>query len=252
MEHQYDNPGTNTMDSLPPVPDEMVEQLQEQEEAPKEDTYSAPRGAKEEASESAADRNFRELRKKAEAAERERDEMRRYLEELRAQSQQKPAEEEEFNLRPDDIPEWKHVERHIKKLENKLSQYEQQTNLVTTETRLKAQYPDFDVIVNQSNIEMLRDRYPEVADTIASSGDMYKKAVCAYTMIKQLGIGQVTQADVDRDRALKNASKPRPLASVSPQQGDSPLSRANAFADGLTDELKEQLLKEMREAAKYR
>ena len=56
----------------------------------------------------------------------------------------------------------------------------------------------------------------------------------------------------DRELAQKNASKPKPLASVSPQQGDSPLSRANAFANGLTNELKAQLRKEMEEARKNR
>ncbi len=49
-------------------------------------------------------------------------------------------------------------------------------------------------------------------------------------------------------RIQKNASKPKPLASVNPQQGDSPLSRANAFANGLTEELKDQLRKEMSES----
>ena len=39
---------------------------------------------------------------------------------------------------------------------------------------------------------------------------------------------------------------------MSPQQGDSPLSRANAFANGLTPELRVQLIKEMEEARKNR
>jgi hypothetical protein len=56
----------------------------------------------------------------------------------------------------------------------------------------------------------------------------------------------------DRAAAQKNASKPKPLASVSPQQGDSPLSRANAFANGLTPELQKQLRQEMEEARKNR
>jgi hypothetical protein len=54
----------------------------------------------------------------------------------------------------------------------------------------------------------------------------------------------------DRLKALKNSQKPRPLASVSPQQGDGPLSKANAFANGMTAELKEQLRKEMYAARK--
>jgi len=49
-----------------------------------------------------------------------------------------------------------------------------------------------------------------------------------------------------------NTAKPRPLTSVSPQSGESPLSRANAFAEGLTPELKKNLFKEMQEAKKNR
>ena len=63
-----------------------------------------------------------------------------------------------------------------------------------------------------------------------------------------MGIYREDNYSKDRDKAQSNASKPKPLASVSPQQGDSPLSRANAFANGLTDELKSQLRKEMEQA----
>jgi hypothetical protein len=53
--------------------------------------------------------------------------------------------------------------------------------------------------------------------------------------------------------AHKNASKPKPLASVSPQQADSPLSKANAFANmPLSKEVKNQLHKEMIAAMKGR
>ena len=42
-----------------------------------------------------------------------------------------------------------------------------------------------------------------------------------------------------------NINKPRPASSIGAQTGTQPLQRANAFANGLTDELKEQLLREM-------
>ena len=54
----------------------------------------------------------------------------------------------------------------------------------------------------------------------------------------------------DKAKAVINAQKPRPLTSISPQQGDSPLSKANAFANGLTPELQAQLLKEMKQSMK--
>jgi hypothetical protein len=70
--------------------------------------------------------------------------------------------------------------------------------------------------------------------------------------IKKLGIYTEDTYQADRERAQNNANKPRPLASVSPQQGESALSHANPFAGGLTPELKTSLLKEMEAARKAR
>lgn len=64
-------------------------------------------------------------------------------------------------------------------------------------------------------------------------------------MIKNLGIVPQEVPNTEQERVNKNMAKPRPLISASPQQGDSPLSHANAFANGLTDDLKKQLWKEM-------
>jgi len=67
-------------------------------------------------------------------------------------------------------------------------------------------------------------------------------------MVKKLGIYKPDNYEKDRAHVATNANKPRSSASISPQQGDSPLSNANAFADGLTPELKKKLYAEMLEA----
>ena len=135
-------------------------------------------------------------------------------------------------------------------MENELKQYRQQSVVESTETRLKAQFSDFDRIVSKENIESLRESYPEVAASIHANPDLYGRAVAAYTLIKQFGIAKDQLIEADRALVQKNAAKPRPMASISPQQGDSPLSKANAFANGLTDDLKNQLWKEMTQDAK--
>jgi hypothetical protein len=141
--------------------------------------------------------------------------------------------------------------RKIKALEQKIQGYQQQSAESTVEAKLKYQYPDFDKIVSADNIRQLSSSYPELAATINSSSDLYSKAVSAYTLIKKLGIAPAEDMySQEREVAQRNAAKPRPLASVSPQQGDSPLSHANAFANGLTPELRKQLHKEMVEAMK--
>ena len=70
-------------------------------------------------------------------------------------------------------------------------------------------------------------------------------------MVKQYGL-DTPKPNYDAEKAIaqRNAAKPKPLASVSPQQGSSPMSQANAFANGMTKDLKAQLLKEMRDAQK--
>ncbi len=205
--------------------------------------------------------NIRAIREKAERydrVERERDELMRKLQEMemaRNPQQAQPKQEEDYTIESDTLVEGKHLSKYDKKirqLEDKLKGYEQQSNVTAAEVRLKTLYPDFDKVVSRDNIEQLRASYPELAETLnASSTDIYSKAVSAYTLIKKLGISPNEDAyQQDKERALKNAVKPRPLTSISPQQGDSPLSKANAFANGLTDELKAQLRKEMYAAMK--
>lgn len=199
--------------------------------------------------------NMRNMREKAEQLQRERDEALRKLQELQAAQQPKiESSDEDLIIGQDEIAEGKHlrqISKQIKELKQQLKQSQQQSAEMSVETRLKTRYPDFDSIVSRENIEALRSQYPEIAATINSSPDLESKAVSAYTLIKKLGIVQQPDGfEEDRARIIRNAAKPRPVTSVSPQQGDTPLSRANAFANGLTPELQAQLLKEMHAAMK--
>ena len=190
-------------------------------------------------------KNFKILRDQAQRAERERDELARRLKEIESRNVSLPEESDDFNLAPDDLAEGK----HLSKVAQKIKKLEQQVYVSSTESRLKSQFPDFDKVVSKENIEALKEAEPELADAITASSDLYSKAVSAYKLIKKLGIHQESGLfEQEKAVAQRNASKPKPLASVSPQQGDSPLSKANAFANGLTEELKAQLRREMEEA----
>ena len=194
------------------------------------------------------------LRKLADQAARERDDALRRLQEIEYQKSAKvESPDEDISVKDDELVEGKHLNKYakrIKQLEQQQKQYIQQTTESTAEMRLKAQYSDFDKVMTLENVQMFSTAYPELAKTINSSNDLYEKASSAYTLIKKFGIYNDQPFEADKQKALANASKPRPLASVSPQQGDSPMQRANAFSNGLTKELKEQLLKEMNESRK--
>ena len=237
------------LDSLPPVPEgfQPQEQPQQEETQQEEVQQAAPE-------EKPQEKNFKQLKHKYARIEKERDEYARRLAELEA----KPApveEDDTITLAPDDLAEGKHLTkmgRKVKRLEDELNRYKNQSAASIAEAKLRTQYPDIDSVVTLDNIEALKDSYPELAATLNSSPDLYTKAVSAYTLIKKLGINGQDAFQEEKALAQKNAAKPRPLTSVSPQQGDSPLSRANAFANGLTDDLKTQLRKEMLEAMKNR
>jgi len=235
---------------------DIPEQVEAQIEDPKPEVQPEP------IKETSQARNFRALREQNEKIVKEKEELAKKLREYeqQQQTQNQRAEkygmaEEEYDIKvaDDELVEGKHISKvakKIKQLESKLAQYEQQSTLSTVEIKLKSELPDFDKIVTADNIKSLSATYPEIAATLNANPDVYTKAKSAYTLIKNLGIHIEDTYQEDREIVKKNLAKPKPLASVSPQQGDSPLSKANAFANGLTSELKEQLRKEMEVARK--
>ncbi len=222
-------------------------------------------------------KSWRELREKAkrgEKAEKERDELQRTLqyieqEAVRYQQQQQmqqqqatptvqPEEEEDFvTTLDDDLVEGKHLkkaerraDRRFKKLEETIKKYQKHTQESAVESQLRRKYNDLDQVLTHENIAALREVEPEIAASLATVTDLKTQAVSAYKIIKKLGIYKVDHYAADRNTAQKNVNKPRSLHSVAPQQGNSPLSQANAFANGLTPELKKKLYKEMVEKSR--
>lgn len=240
--------------------DEMQEILQEdtQVEQPDQPQLDEARPAESEVAqpkqETEGQRHFKNLRDKAERAERERDELYRMLQEERSKKPAAPEEDFSFSIGDDEIAEGKHlskVQKKISKLEQQVQYYQQQTNQIAIEAKLRAELPDIEQVISGDNLRELAEKYPAIAKTLdANNSDLYNKAVAAYTMIKNLGIGQPDPYADDKARAQRNASKPKSAAVLSPQQGDSPLTKANAFASGLTPELQKQLWQEMQQAIK--
>lgn len=209
-----------------------------------------------------ANDNLRILRERAEKAEREREELMKYVLESKKSEQpvkQKVAEPEiededfDFSVDDDALIEGKQAKRlavELKKVRQEMKRMQSQTSETATEAKIKAQYPDFDAVVNQQTVQQLNAEYPEIAATLRDTKDLYSKATAAYKIMKKFGIYRDTTYDKDKEIALKNTAKPRTVTSLNPQQGDSPLSKANAFANGMSKDLQAQLLKEMAAARK--
>lgn len=207
--------------------------------------------------EAAHAKSWRELRQQKEKAEQERDELLMYMkyqqnqpQNIQNNQQQAAVDDDDLGIGSDDYAEGKHIKsvnKNVKKLQKELHDYKE----AMAEMTLRTRYTDFDDVVNPENLKKLKKMYPEMAESIHYNPDLYKKSLAAYNTIKSLGINKNEDYnEYDKYKVQQNAAKPRPLASVSPQQGDSPLSKANAFANGLTEELSKNLYREMVESMK--
>lgn len=192
---------------------------------------------------------FRELREKAKWLEHELHNRKNHEKQIQQQQPQEEPEED-FRINPDDLVEGKHLTRYekkLKKLEEAMKVSQKQTYDAAAEHRVRTEMPDFDKIVTQDTLYILQSQFPELAASINSNPDLYSKAKAAHQAISKLGI--TPDYSSEQTTIDKNIAKPKPLASIAPQQGDSPLTRANAFSAGLTDDLKRQLYEEMKACA---
>lgn len=200
--------------------------------------------------------NFDTLRKIKQKAEKERDEAYRRIKELETKSLESPPKpespDEDLNINVDDDDfvdgrQMSKVDKKIRKLEEKLLAYEGKIILSQAETRLKVKYPDFGKIVNKETVDMLNEAYPEIAETLRSSQDLYNKGVAAYTMIKRLGLN--IGASDDSPSVENNMRKPKVGAAVNSRSGSNPLSYANEYSKDISGDRKKELYKEMLRAA---
>lgn len=204
--------------------------------------------------------NTRMLREAKEAAERERDEWRRMaMAAQQPQEQKRHVEVEEDYFKGTDLSDDALVEgRHYKEMakrererELRLQRIEQNYQEEIKNIKVKSSMPDFEEVCSNANFAELRRLNPVLAQTIYEMPDGYKKQELAYTMVKQLGIVKTNtnkRVTSDKDVAVFNASKPKPVASISPQHHESALGKANSFGSGVTKEMKQKWLREMIES----
>lgn len=239
---------------------EMIEEVVEQQveetpvqEAPEQTIQAQPESSIEAELKSVKEENWKLLRQSKEKLQRELDEARELL--AQRQAAIKPKEDEvdlsEFGIKEDDLAEGRHllsIKKELAALKKAREEDSKRLAMSTAEMRIKNDFPDFEKVVSYENQKKLREIDPDVADAILATGDVYKAHAMAYKMIKLLNIHRDTTYDADKLKAQQNLAKPKSLNSIAPQKTDSPLSHANAFANGLTPELKAQLVKEMFEA----
>lgn len=191
--------------------------------------------------------NWAEARKKMQELDRQNKELAEKVSQM-----QKPAsqpEEEASPMGKDDIVTYSQMEKLIEKKAAKIAEnILRQREAATVDERLSLKFSDYADVVSKENIELLKQEEPELALSIWKlQDDPYAQGIAAYKLMKKLGISDKETPQPDKERAVKNAQKPLSVNAVTKQ---SALGNAHLFENGLTKELKSQLYKEMREAAK--
>lgn len=143
------------------------------------------------------ERNWRAMRQRQKELEWQLQQKEQMINEF-IQSQRKPSPqqqpEESFNFDPSDYSTYEGVEKlagkkvqplekKIAELEAKIAEQEQKKLL----NGLKAEFPDFDDVVNVETLELFEKTEPKLAATIDTS-DPYKFGIQAYKLIKAYGI----------------------------------------------------------------
>lgn len=202
------------------------------------------------------DANLIKLRAAKKAEQERADRLEAELEELRKKKEE-ALKEREPEYSAEDFIEGRHLRsfedrqaKELQEIKKRQQEFEIKQREAAEASELRRKFTDFSSVMTDENADKLRELDPETFMTIAnSSASFYQRSVAAYKRIKELGIYVEDNFKKDRATAEANVNKPRPMNSVSPQQGNSPLSMANAFSEGrLTEEKKNLLWKEMQEA----
>jgi hypothetical protein len=209
--------------------------------------------------------NFAELRKRTEAAERERDYERKRNSDILEmyKGMQKPTtaaerdllEEELGKLQKDDLATIDNVDKKLTRAERnsskKVDTLQQKIDALEAkieQQQLYVKYPDLDQVLSSENIAALKEEDPEIAEMIGSlPKGSSQQAMMAYKYIKKL-VPQKTIDFNDKKQALDNLAKPRSIQSI---KTPSPIGQASGWDKGVpTKNQASAAYKEMLEAMK--
>lgn len=239
-----------TIDDLPEAPEYTTEgEAPENNTTDKEQTQDVLNSTTEQAyateqEETPAEKNWREMRQMM----RELKEQNTYLQQQLSQtqharvgkttSQTSDEDDEELLTRAD--------------LKRELEQYKKQQETASIPQKLAQQYPDYNQVVNQDNILKLVQDDPETAQDIeALQSDPLRMSRLLYKTLKHKYGINIKEAEESMSKKEHPLPKEKTPSSSSAVPKRSALSEANAFANGLTPELKKRLWQEMNEAERY-
>jgi hypothetical protein len=183
------------------------------------------------------ERDWREVRKRAEEArhlEREKQQLERELAFYRDQTnrQQMPSDDYRTDTERHLMQEMDNLKREIANQKRESALALEKATVMKAELRLAEDFPDIKQVVTDENVKRLEYEYPHLYNAVISSNDVYAVGAAAYEMIIAKGIykkpmnalNQITNQVISR-----NQSKPKSASHVSPQTGDTPIQSAHSF-----------------------
>ena len=227
---------------MEPLQDQIIQDQQEimehhVEQSVPEEVSESP----EKFEESQQEKNWKEIRNALKDLKKENQYLRQQA--LQAQQTQKqPTQPDPDDDEPYVTP--RKLEKRIHDLETQLKAKDAES----VEDRLRYKYSDYDEVVSTDNVEYLQQHDPELVMSIQRlSDDPYKQATAAYKLLKKTDYYMNKGSVEDKNKAENNSRKPVSVQSVRKQ---GVLSETNRFANGLTNDLKKSLWKEMQQARK--
>jgi len=235
MEAQQE-PTSPSLDSLPPLPAGI--KLPQSEPGEIEEFESAPEPELMQVQESPKDRQWKEVKKKADMAkhlEREKEQLERevafYKEQATKQQTRQHTEDDEYltdserkmNQRLADI------EARALRAEQDARAAQQQAAVSRAQQRLQQDFPDMSEVLSDDNIQRLKDEYPHLYNAAISSPDVYNVGATAYELIIAKGIAKKQPTAMNPIAQARNNNKPRSASTVRPQSGATPIQQASNF-----------------------
>jgi len=150
------------------------------------------------------EKNWKQLRKKADKADELEKKIYEYekrmlaheevIKNILSQHKNISKEPDEFeNIASDDFLSYEQTRKLLQRDARNIARQEFEALESAREKnrfreRLKSKYSDFDLVVNDSTIKLFEQKEPELAATIAESQDPYKMGLQTYMYIKSMGL----------------------------------------------------------------
>ena len=216
------------------------------------------------------ERNWRELRKKAEDADRRAQEyeqksknqeevLKAVLSQMQQnqqpQQQSQPQQEvdELADVSPDEYLSYEQSRKAWMKDARQAAREEflaqdKERERSRFKDRLKSQYSDFDDVVNDNNIAQFDKQEPELAGIIAKNKDPYEMGLLAYHHIKSKGFYRSDEESIPSREVSKKLEKSSKTVQSPSSYNKRPIAAAFS-TQYMTDDQKSQLREEMERCA---